>query len=133
MLNPEPPDTLASHLWPKARPDQIAPHRHPPRLSQFIFSPSESVRYSCKTGPLPCGFTPLLAPVGGAQGTLPFAAHTFLPACGSRERRLTGGAGAEPVGGLQGLDAGGVLAGDVDGGGLRCRRMQPGFTGGLRV
>lgn len=31
------------------------------------------------------------------------------------------------------LDASGVLAGDVDGGGLRRWRMQPGLTGGLGV
>jgi hypothetical protein len=46
---------------------------------------------------------------------------------------LTCGAGAEPVGRLQVLDASRVLTGYVDSGGWRCWRVQPRFTGGLRV
>lgn len=46
---------------------------------------------------------------------------------------LTCGAGAEPVGRLQVLDATRVLAGDVDGGGWGHRRMKPRLTGGLGV
>lgn len=68
----------------------------------------------------------------------PSAAHSFLPSCGSskeggRERPLTGGAGTEPMGGLQVLDASRVLAWDVDGGGLRCRRVKPGLAGSLSI
>lgn len=48
-------------------------------------------------------------------------------------RGLTGGAGAEPMAGLQLLDASRVLARDVDGGGLRHRRVKPGLAGGLSI
>ena len=51
--------------------------------------------------------------------------------CGARG--LTGGAGAEPMGGLQLLDASRVLAGNVDGRGLRHRRVKPGLAGGLSI
>lgn len=50
-----------------------------------------------------------------------------------RARGLTGGAGAEPMGGLQLLAASRVLAGNVDGGGLRHRRVKPGLAGGLSI
>lgn len=69
----------------------------------------------------------------------PPAAPTSLLSCGDSEkgwrgaRGLTGGAGAEPMAGLQLLDASRVLAGDVDGGGLRRRRVEPGLAGGLSV
>lgn len=52
---------------------------------------------------------------------------------GAEPGPLTRGAGAEPVGWLQVLDACWVLAGDVEGGGLRGRRVKPGLTGGLSV
>lgn len=52
---------------------------------------------------------------------------------GAKERLLTSGAGTEPMGGLQVLDASRVLAGDVDGGGLRCRRVKPRLAGGLSI
>ena len=89
---------------------------HPPRLT--------SGEHRC-----PLAFTPSLPPVccsrlppqlWGRQG-------------GGRERPLTGGAGAEPMGGLQVLDASRVLAGDVDGGGLGRWCVKPGLTGGLSV
>lgn len=91
------------------------------------------MRYSRKIDPSSCAFVPLPAHFRGAQGALLFAAHTFLPSRGSREGLLTRGAGAEPVGRLQVLDASGVLAGDVDSGGLRRRRVKPGLTGGFSV
>lgn len=70
---------------------------------------------------------------------LPLSVHTLPYArlrdskAGAGQVPLTCGAGTEPVGRLQMLDAGGVLAGDVDGGGWRGWRVKPRLTGGISV
>lgn len=59
-------------------------------------------------------------------------AHTTYILLGDA-RQLTCGTGAKPVGRLQVLDVGWILAGDVDGGSWRGWLMKPRLTGGLCV
>ena len=92
--------------------------------------------------PFGTGFTPVLTHFRGARGALPSlppASHPICPMCythsegGGRAGPHTCGACAEPMGRLQLLDASRVLAGDVDGGGLRCWRVKPRLAGSLGV
>lgn len=128
-----------------SKPNQY-PHEpllaHPPNFllfHDFVCSLTKSMRCFCKILPFS---TPLLTHFRGAQGALPNlppAPHPVCPPCcthskgGGGARPRTCGAGAEPVGRLQLLDASRVLAGDVDGGGLRRWRVKPRLAGGLGV
>lgn len=125
-----------SHFWPTTSPGYSSVSPTATSSHDLIFSSTKSMRCSCKKCPFSCGFTLLLAHFRGtpASCSLLFA-HCLLHTQerGGRERPLTCGAGTEPMGRLQVLNASRVLAGNVDGGGLRCRRVKPGLTGGLVV
>lgn len=144
MLNPELKQHIHESLLVPSKPSSyllITPYH----LFRLSFSSTELIDVPVRQAHLLWFHTPLGSLQGstGAPSHLPppcppSAAHDFLPSYGDggwggRERPLTSGAGAEPMGGLQVLDASRVLAGDVDGGSLGRWCVKPRLTGGLSV